>query len=166
MRRRLAMLFGALLLSACGDDVAHPDGGAPDDLSVVAPLACAFADGTSCGGAGSANRGCAVDACNWCDCGPGWGGTDRASCTEVGCNDPDGGGSSRPCASQADCSSDQACIFAVGCDQTHGQCNSQIFYCPHDPRTFTLCDCDGHTIVDAVNSCAPDRRYAHVGPCT
>jgi hypothetical protein len=150
------MLLLALLLSACGDDVVRPDGGAPDDLSAVTPLACAFADGRSCGGAGSANRGCAVDLCNWCDCGAGWGGTSLATCTEVHCNQGDGGASSLPCGSQADCPS---------CDQTLGQCNSQTFYCPHDQKTFTLCDCDGHTVTDVVHSCAPDRRYAHAGAC-
>jgi hypothetical protein len=44
-------------------------------------------------------------------------------------------------------------------------CNNQTFYCPHNPYTFTLCDCDGNTVEDSVNSCAPDRRYAHVGAC-
>jgi hypothetical protein len=166
MRATTSILLLAMMLLACGDPgPAQSDAAVPDD-GVPADAVCTLYDGTRCGGAGSANAGCAPDPCNWCDCGSGWGGTNRASCTEVGCPAPaDAGADNLRCHTQSDCPAGYACIFNVGCDRLLGQCNSQTFYCPHNQTTFTLCDCDGHTVVDTVSSCAPDRRYAHAGAC-
>jgi hypothetical protein len=152
-----------LLLVSCHEGAVVPDAASPDAVVV----GCHFTDGTRCGGAGSANRGCAIDSCNWCDCGPNWGDTNVAGCTLVGgCfSPPDAGAGWDRCRSQADCPSGLACIFMVGCDQQLGYCNDQTFYCPHDPTTFTLCGCDGRTVTITVHSCAPDRQYAHVGSC-
>ncbi|MDB4965610.1 MAG: hypothetical protein JWN44_1299 [Myxococcales bacterium] len=167
MRAMTSWLLIAVAVPACASRGDSPPN-APDlsSGSVGAESVCGFANGTNCGGAGSANRGCAPDACNWCDCGPGWGGTNMAGCTAVGCPPPpDAGADYLRCHDQSECPPGYACIFNAGCDQTLGQCNAQTFYCPHDPRTFTLCDCDGNTVTDAVSSCAPDRRYAQAGAC-
>ena len=166
MRTWIFSLSMALTVAACSHPAARPDAGTDAGVADAAG-GCAFANGTRCGGPGSANSGCPGSSCNWCDCGVGWGDDpNHASCTQAGCPAPaDAGADYLRCHSQSDCPQGYACIFNVGCDQTLGQCNGQTFYCPHDPRTFTLCDCDGKTITDTVNSCAPDRPYAHAGAC-
>jgi hypothetical protein len=148
------------LAAGCGDESQ-----ANADAAAIGGGACHFADGRACGGSGSANHGCPGGSCNWCDCGPGFGGSDIASCTQVLCSAGDGGVEALECHDQSECPSGYACIFNAGCGETVGQCNNQTMYCPHTPQTFTLCDCDGHTISIEFNSCAPDRRYAHAGPC-
>jgi hypothetical protein len=87
------------------------------------------------------------------------------SCKQILCSAGDGGVEALKCHDQSECPSGYACILNAGCGETVGQCNNQTMYCPHTPQTFTLCDCDGHSVSIEVNSCAPDRRYAHAGPC-
>jgi hypothetical protein len=158
---RFALLTSVLLCCACASDSPATSDAAVRDLAGADAASAGLCGASICGASGAANRGCPGGSCNWCDCGPGWGNTTDVSCTQVGC----AGSGAGTCQSQSDCPSGYACIFNVGCDQLVGQCNNQTFYCPHTQRTFTLCDCDGNTVTDTVNSCAPDRRYQHVGPC-
>jgi hypothetical protein len=156
----------ALLLCSigCDDDepLITPDASSMPDAALAE---CHFPNGATCGGSSSANRGCTIDHCNWCDCGPGWGNTNVASCTLVGCGAPDAGPADGRCQSDADCQPGVACIFNVGCEQPSGFCNTQTHDCPHTPHAFTVCDCSGQTRSITVESCAPNLRYAHTGAC-
>jgi hypothetical protein len=121
---------------------------------------------------GYRGHGCALDSCNWCDCGLGWGGSATSGgCTQAYCGTPDAGGQPDgaaawpACRDQRDCPAGYACLFTKGCDKMYGVCNGQTFYCPHNSSTFTVCGCDGKTATFSALGCEPDRPYAHAGPC-
>ena len=172
-----------LFVPACSDSSTTTDAAMPDiavaDLTPTdgtvppdgASSACTFqTSGRVCGG--SAPFGCpSEDGCNWCACGGDFGSTTSAACTQVFCTPPDmlfrpAGAPAWPrCRNQADCPDQFACIFDAGCGETEGRCSWMQMYCKHEPTNLTICDCNGQTQTITVSSCAPDRRFAHRGPC-
>lgn len=171
MKRMTVFAFFVSIGGACdspgpmaADLSPPPDGGGGAGICAISPTQPCV---------GYRGHGCAVDSCNYCDCGPSWGGSPTmAGCTQAACTttpdlsgQPAGAAAWPACRDQADCPTGYACLFTQGCGRTHGVCNMQKFYCPHDSPTFTVCGCDGKTATFKAIGCEPDRPYAHAGAC-
>ncbi|MDB4933001.1 MAG: hypothetical protein JWM10_5485 [Myxococcaceae bacterium] len=100
----------------------------------------------------------APDGCNTCVCMAGG----QVGCTLIGCVVPDAGPVERQCGSNADCSADEVCEYAMGCATTRGRCVSNG--CQSLPVAPQYCGCNGATI-QRGSACLPDQPWRAMGAC-